>query len=45
MTRIIGIDAALWLLAGVDFLQGACVEPSVEVQARARVEGWIWFRG
>lgn len=39
------LDAALAALAGADFLAGAVLAPEAgEEAARARIEGWIWFR-
>jgi predicted RNase H-like nuclease len=37
------LDAALCALAGADFARGLCVGPPD--LARAKKEGWIWFRG
>lgn len=36
------LDALACVLAGVDFLNGDCVEPGDMCEARK--EGWIWFR-
>lgn len=38
------LDAALCVLAGVDFLQGTAVAPRAGEMRRARKEGWIWVR-
>jgi hypothetical protein len=36
------LDAAVCVLAGHDFVTGACQRP--ENPERARKEGWIWVR-
>lgn len=38
------LDAALCVLAGVDFLLDRAVAPSAEQMPAARKEGWIWVR-
>ena len=38
------LDAAVCVIAGVDFAEGNVVEPISEEIDRARREGWIWFK-
>jgi hypothetical protein len=38
------LDAAVCVVAGVDFAEGSVVEPTNEELEQAKREGWIWFR-
>ena len=38
------LDAAVCVIAGVDFAEGNVVEPTGEEIDRAKREGWIWFK-
>lgn len=38
------LDAAVCVIAGVDFAEGNVVEPLSEEMEQARREGWIWFK-
>ena len=38
------LDAAVCVIAGVDFAEGSVVEPTSEELEQAKREGWIWFR-
>ena len=38
------LDAAVCVLAGVDFAEGDVVEPISEEMEQAKREGWIWFK-
>ncbi|MCE2511219.1 MAG: DUF429 domain-containing protein [Acidimicrobiia bacterium] len=38
------LDAAVCVIAGVDFAEGNVVKPTSEEIDRARREGWIWFK-
>ena len=37
------LDAAVCVIAGVDFAEGSVVEPTSEELEQAKREGWIWF--
>ena len=37
------LDAIICVLAAVDFMNGECIAPGEQDQARTK-EGWIWFR-
>lgn len=39
-----GLDAAVCVLAGADFLRGMAVAPGVDQAELVRKEGWIWCR-
>ena len=38
------LDAAVCVIAGVDFAEGDVVEPTSEELEQAKREGWIWFK-
>ena len=38
------LDAVVCVLAGLDFLQGNCHQPSEDQQKSAHKEGWIWVK-
>jgi hypothetical protein len=38
------LDAIVCVIAGADFLRGACRSPSADELPLAEREGWIWFR-
>ena len=38
------LDAAVCVIAGVDFAEGSVIEPTSEELEQAQREGWIWFR-
>ena len=38
------LDAAVCVIAGVDFAEGSVVEPTNGDLEKAKREGWIWFR-
>ncbi len=42
-TNADALDAAVCVLAGLDFLHGACIDPGEHLET-ARKEGWIWVR-
>ena len=38
------LDAAVCVIAGVNFAEGNVVEPLSEEMEQAKREGWIWFK-
>lgn len=39
------LDALLYVVAGLDFVEGAAVGPAPDERVMAEREGWIWVRG